>query len=137
MAALKTRDERRRWPRVDVNLPVRIRNVALGKEKECVNERRLNARNASTWGILLEVADGASPAVGDVLEVALNLPSEGICCRRSYFLKARGRAIRVEPCKRTGIQLVAVAFLLPPILSGGALEVHEKVSGSESAKGGG
>ncbi len=77
------------------------------------------------------------PAVGDVLEVDLDLASEEVCCQRPHLLKARGTVIRTERCGRTGRQLTAVAFFLPPILSGGGLEVHEGANGGESDKGGG
>ena len=104
-------EERRKWPRLDVALKIRLRPVVAAGEG--LEEKAFYTRNISTGGLLFETGEAAALAEGSVFDVEISRPLAKYGFTSSRRLEARGKICRVEarPAEPCG---VALEFMAPP-----------------------
>ena len=104
-------EERRKWPRLDVALKIRLRPVATAGEG--FEERAFYTKNISTGGLLFDAGETPSLAEGSVFDVEISMPLAKYGFTSSRRLEARGKVCRVEG-RAAAPSGVALEFMAPP-----------------------
>ena len=104
-------EERRKWPRLDVALKIRLRPLA--GEGVDLQEKFFYTKNISTGGLLFESEEAMPVGEGSVFDVEISMPLAKYGFTSSRRLEARGKVCRVERAlpERSG---VALEFVAPP-----------------------
>ncbi len=105
------KSERRKWPRLEVALKIRLRPVEEGEAGE---EQSCHTKNISTGGLFFEGARPASLADAAVLDVEISMPLAKYGFSPARRLEARGRVCRVEEAQGASVGGVALEFVSPP-----------------------
>lgn len=104
-------EERRKWPRLDVALKIRLRPLVQGGVG--LEDKSFYTKNISTGGLLFESDEVAPVAQGAVFDVEISMPLAKYGFTSARRLEARGKVCRVERSvpDRSG---VALEFMAPP-----------------------
>lgn len=107
------RDERRKWPRLDVALKIRLKPLVV--EGEGVNDRFFYTKNISTGGLLFDSDLSEAAGEGGIFDVEISMPLAKYGFTSSRRLEARGKVCRVEhTAKSDDASSVALEFMAPP-----------------------
>ena len=102
-------DERRRWPRLEVALKIKVKPLATEEEKA---EEFYYTRNISTGGLLFESGAGEAPPQGGIYDVEISMPLAKYGFATARRLEARGKVCRLEGREQKAG--VALEFVAPP-----------------------
>lgn len=105
-------EERRKWPRLDVALKIRLKCV--GAEKPSAEEKSFYTKNISTGGLMFESNEAAPMPEGSVFDVEIAMPLAKYGFTSSRRLEARGKVCRVETHTFPERSGVALEFMAPP-----------------------
>lgn len=105
-------EERRKWPRLDVALKIRLRSVAAGQPG--AEEKPFYTKNISTGGLMFESDEVAPMPEGSVFDVEIAMPLAKYGFTSSRRLEARGKVCRVESRAFPDQSGVALEFMAPP-----------------------
>ena len=111
-AGVAQTDERRKWPRLDVSLKIRLKPLQQPKEEAA--EKYYYTRNISTGGLFFEGESPAQVSEGTVFDVEISMPLARYGFSSARRLEARGKVCRVEGSPDTDRTGVAVEFMAPP-----------------------
>ena len=104
--------ERRKWPRLDVALKIRLKPIA--PEVEAREEQFFYTKNISTGGLLFESDEQAAVAEGSVFDVEISMPLAKYGFTSARRLEARGKVCRVLTVAPGSPAGVALEFMAPP-----------------------
>ncbi len=104
--------ERRKWPRLDVALKIRLKPIVT--EGEVAQDQFFYTRNISTGGLLFESADSDTIPEGSVFDVEISMPLAKYGFTSSRRLEARGKVCRAQTAASGGSCGVALEFMAPP-----------------------
>ena len=105
-------EERRKWPRLDVALKIRLKPLAPNEDNS--GEHSFYTRNISTGGLFFEGEEALDVAEGAVCDVEISMPLAKYGFTSSRRLEARGRVCRVEQSPGKATPGVALEFMAPP-----------------------
>jgi hypothetical protein len=105
-------DERRKWPRKDMALKIRLRPLPSGEG--IAGELSAYTKNISTGGLFFEEGDGSVAPQGAIFDVEISMPSARFGFTSSRRLEARGKVCRIEKVDDTSRSGVALEFMAPP-----------------------
>ncbi len=106
------KEERRKWPRLDVALKIRLKSLAGALQ--AVEEKFFYTKNISTGGLLFDSDEKTAVAEGSIYDVEISMPLAKYGFTSSRRLEARGRVCRVENLKEVEHACVALEFMAPP-----------------------
>lgn len=105
-------DERRKWPRLDVALKIRLK--ALASQENGFGEQLFYTKNISTGGLFFEGERPLVTSEGSVFDVEISMPLAKYGFTSSRRLEARGKVCRVEQAPEADQNGVALEFMAPP-----------------------
>jgi len=106
------KEERRKWPRLDVALKIRLKPLVAAAEM--VSEQSFYTKNISTGGLMFESDETPAVNEGSVFDVEISMPLAKYGFTSSRRLEARGRVCRVEAVPQGNRSGVALEFMAPP-----------------------
>lgn len=104
-------DERRKWPRKDMALKIRLKPLPSG---EGGSEFLFYTKNISTGGLFFEGGGECAGPAGAIFDVEISMPLARFGFTSSRRLEARGKVCRIEKSGETDRLGVALEFMAPP-----------------------
>jgi hypothetical protein len=106
-------DERRKWPRKDMALKIRLKPLPSPGES-LAGEMSAYTKNISTGGLFFEESAEAPVPDGAIFDVEISMPSARFGFTSSRRLEARGRVCRIVKSGEASRCGVALEFMAPP-----------------------